>query len=428
MTNKNELKKLLVDMINDITNTFPELTNDLDENLRNILNDVDIDKSINNLIDYFKNIYPERFFDIIYENDDIFSINSEVNVYFLPGINFKNLWNDNITDNTRKTLWKYLQLILFSIVSEIDNKDLFGNTENLFQVINEEDFKNKLQDTINDIQNIFSNNFNEDLDISNNFNNDFNNNYNKDFNNDFNNDFNKDFNKDLSFNIDDLPSPENIHEHINGMLNGKLGLLANEIAGEIANETKNHFDLSNGDIGDIFNKLLKDPMLLMKLVKKIGNKINVKLQSGELKESELLKEANEMMMNMKNMPGMDNFKDLFTKMGVNSTNKMNLNAMQSQMNKNINLAKQKERMREKLKKNVEKESIVDSIEDYNKKLLKSNKAMEEFLKNENLDNNFVFKKGEGALRSNRNENEKNKNKNKNNKNKKNKKNKKKNKK
>ena len=52
-------------------------------------------------------------------------------------------------------------------------------------------------------------------------------------------------------------------------------------------------------------------------------------------------------------------------------------------------------------------------EDYNDKLVKSNKAMEEFLKNECLDNDFVFKKGEGAIRSQRktskNENSKNEN-------------------
>ena len=122
MTNKNDLIKLLVDMLNDIVNTFPEIKDDLDINLKNILNDIDTNNSIDNLIEYFKTVYPERFFDIIYENEEIFSINSEKNVHFLPGIDFKELWNDNISDNTKNTLWKYLQLILFSTVSDIDNK------------------------------------------------------------------------------------------------------------------------------------------------------------------------------------------------------------------------------------------------------------------------------------------------------------------
>jgi len=349
MTNKNDLKNLLFDMINDIINTFPELSNELDEDLKNILNDTNIEISIDNLIQYFKNIYPERFFDIIYENEEIFSINSQPNVYFLPGINFKDLWNDNISDNTRKTLWKYLQLILFSIISDIDNKELFGNAEDLFQVINQDDFKEKLQNTMNDIQDLFKKNTTNDVDSCNNHVETSNNDVDSS-NNDVDSSNNFSFNNDISFNMNDLPSPEKIHDHINGMLNGKLGLLANEIANEITKETTNHFDLSNTkNVGDIFNKLLKDPTVLMNLIKKIGNKINNKLESGELKESELLEEANEMMKNMKNMPGMDNFKELFSKMGVNSSNKMDLNMMQTQMKRNINLAKQKERMKHKLK-------------------------------------------------------------------------------
>ena len=52
-----------------------------------------------------------KFFDILYQNQTIFEDNNENNVYFLPGVNFKTLWNENISDKTRETIWKYLQLI-----------------------------------------------------------------------------------------------------------------------------------------------------------------------------------------------------------------------------------------------------------------------------------------------------------------------------
>ena len=45
-------------------------------------------------------VYPERFFDILYQNQDIFS-DEEINTKFLPNIEFKNLWKEDIIENTR---------------------------------------------------------------------------------------------------------------------------------------------------------------------------------------------------------------------------------------------------------------------------------------------------------------------------------------
>ena len=54
-----------------------------------------------------------------------------------------------------------------------------------------------------------------------------------------------------------------------------------------------------------------------------------------------------MMQHMKDMPGMENIQNLFSKAG---SDKMNVNAMQAHMKRNIHLAKQKERMRSKISK------------------------------------------------------------------------------
>ena len=37
----------------------------------------------------------------------------------MPHIHFKNLWQFEITEKTRETIWKYLQLILFSIIGTL---------------------------------------------------------------------------------------------------------------------------------------------------------------------------------------------------------------------------------------------------------------------------------------------------------------------
>ena len=54
----------------------------------------------------------------------------------------------------------------------------------------------------------------------------------------------------------------------------------------------------------------------MNMVKNVGSKLDEKLKSGEIKESELMKEASELMEKMKNMPGMKNMDSLLSKMGI----------------------------------------------------------------------------------------------------------------
>ena len=40
----------------------------------------------------------------------------------LPGFNFSKLWIDDVSDNTKDTIWKYLQLILFNIIGNTQDK------------------------------------------------------------------------------------------------------------------------------------------------------------------------------------------------------------------------------------------------------------------------------------------------------------------
>jgi hypothetical protein len=71
------------------------------------------DEAINELYKYSVTIYPERFFDILYQNDDIFKPDSTVNTNFLPNVDFKLLYNcDDISEKTKKAIWKYLNYFL----------------------------------------------------------------------------------------------------------------------------------------------------------------------------------------------------------------------------------------------------------------------------------------------------------------------------
>ena len=48
--------------------------------------------------------------------------------------------------------------------------------------------------------------------------------------------------------------------------------------------------------------MFKNPEKLMNLVSNVGSKLDSKIKSGKIKESELMEEAAEMMDKMKNMP------------------------------------------------------------------------------------------------------------------------------
>ena len=85
-----EFVKVVYDLINDILFTFPEFKEGLNLDLHNIKETKDED-SIQNVYSHVKKVFPERFFDILYKNEDMFS-NNEINTEFLPGINFNKIF------------------------------------------------------------------------------------------------------------------------------------------------------------------------------------------------------------------------------------------------------------------------------------------------------------------------------------------------
>jgi hypothetical protein len=156
--------------------------------------------------------------------------------------------------------------------------------------------------------------------------------------------------------MENIPNAETIQDHISGMLDGKIGQLAREIAEDAAANLDIDFDDAT-DVKSVFQKLMKNPTKLMGLVKNVGSKLDSKMKSGELKESELIAEATEIMNKMKGMPGMDNIQSMLGKMGMGGMGgKMNMGAMESQLNKRMQMAKNKERMKAKVEANALKKA------------------------------------------------------------------------
>ena len=155
--------------------------------------------------------------------------------------------------------------------------------------------------------------------------------------------------------MNNMPKPEDMQSHLKEMLNGKIGRLAQDIAAETA-EDMPFTDEQN--IGDAFEKMIKNPGKLLNLVKKIGNKIDEKIKKGDIKESELMMEATDLMNKMKDMPGMGNMNEMLNKMAGNMGGKgakFNMNAF-NQKNK---MYSQKDKMLQELERRRAKKQQED---------------------------------------------------------------------
>jgi hypothetical protein len=344
-----EFTKVIKDFVGELRITFPEYESLINKwwksssSFNHIENEEERQKSIQLsetastklLFTFCKKKLPPRFFDILYQSDDMFKEDSTIDTEFLPHIYFKDLWQFDITQKTRDVIWKYLQLILFSIVGSLENKEAFGDSAKLFDSLDQDDFKTKLQETLSKMQGMFDlggtksgegEGACEGEGLGSNI------------------------------NMENMPNADELHDHITGMLDGKLGKLAREIAEETA--ANFNMDMENStDMNDVLTKLMQNPTKLMGLVKNVGDKLDTRIKSGEIKQSELIAEATEIMNRMKNMPGMGNIQSMLSKMGMGDLanmgnlgglgGKVDVGAMEAQLNRNMKLAQTKERIKAK---------------------------------------------------------------------------------
>jgi hypothetical protein len=403
-----KFQTIIRDFTKDLTTTFPEYSilwkKWTSEDISN--------KEIEGLFKYCTQVYPERFFDILYQNDDMFKEESEVNTRFLPAVEFRLLYNCvGVTETTRSAIWKYLQLILMNVVNSVRDKSMLGDAADIFEGVDENELQEKLNKTLEDIGSFFRNlggaesstsrakstsdSANSEDSIPNM----------EDFMNNFagmgpdgggngglggelpnmgafkeafenmhksaeyganNNGTNNDgTNNDDS----EMPNASDLHEHLKGLFDGKIGSLAKELAEEISHDVEHLFDDGEGGVnpndvrstGDLINKIIKNPKKIMSLMKTISGKLQSKMKSGEISEEEIMKEAGELMGKMKGMKGMGGMNDIFKNLakgmggGAGGLNIGALQRMQKQM-------ATKERMRSKMEEKAQAHAETKHIE------------------------------------------------------------------
>jgi hypothetical protein len=300
-------KTVIIDLVNDLTVVYPEYTFMWSTWLS--ADDAEYEK----LFKHCLAVFPERFFDIMYTNADIFKSDSTLNVMFLPNVNFRLLYNcDGISENTKTSIWKYLQLILMTVLGSVNNVADFGDAADIFSAMNEKDLQEKMAETMEGINQFFSKDKSESESES---------------------DFKFDENH-FSETIDGMkeafesaftegdeglggfkfPKPEILQEHLKGLLEGKLGKLAKEFTEEFTDDMKSVFDDEDMNDAksskDILMKIIKNPQKMMLIMKKLTDKLQTKMKNGDISQDEMMEEMQDLMEKMKGMGGKGDLADL----------------------------------------------------------------------------------------------------------------------
>ena len=267
----------IVDFLNDLSVTFPEYTQlwskwlDLDAT----------DEDFQELYEYSATVYPERFFDILNQKVSIFSEDSEINTYFLPNVDFRMLYNcEGISERTKETIWKYLQVILLSLVNSIKDKMNFGDTMNMFDNLEEGDLHAKLQDAITNIGKFFEQTGTESTESTE--------------------------STDNTKKTPGLPEMEELHGHLQSLFDGKIGQLAKELAEDMSEDITASFgeDMEGmNSTQDVLKKLMQNPQKIKNVVNTVKDKLASKMESGDISREDLMEEASEMMKKMNGLGG-----------------------------------------------------------------------------------------------------------------------------
>ena len=332
-------RDVIVTFVNDLTTTFPEYSI-LWQKWKTATDDAEL----TTLFNYMMKVFPERMFDILTQNESIFAPDSTANTVFFPNVEFKLLFNTGgITENTKQAIWKYLQLIMMSLMGSIKNKTEFGDTAGIFEGIDETFLQEKLNESIHKMTDFFENmKATEESPFS---------------------DATTDATNNDNTTESAIPNPEKLFEHLQSLFGGKIGSLAKEFAEEFSEDMKNILnedDLRDAkSVKDILPKLLKDPKKIMSLVKSIQEKVNHKMETGEITREEMMRETNEMMAKMREMGGVDNFADMLKgmadKMGMGGKNmRIDKNALRKMESD----AKIRDEMRRKLELRKSQSQIV----------------------------------------------------------------------
>ena len=253
-TNIEHFNSFLKQFIENIMETFDEYKEIIQEYYKELLETEKCsdDKYVKRFLNKTKDFKTH----ISEENDDMF----KEDIYLLKNVNFKTLWaSGEISENNKKKIWEYLQTLYVLSETIINDTQTISELVKQFKNVKEVDEEASDPSIDKDVFNMLKN-----LSSSNN-------------------------------NIDNLFTET-----------GMIGKLADELTNEL--------DIGNMDLGvdidgnknmdEIFSSLINgdNSLKFMNLIQTVGNKIQTKIQKGEIDATRLLSEAQNVMSNFNTPP------------------------------------------------------------------------------------------------------------------------------
>jgi len=263
----------LKEFFEELKEVFPEFKQKIDD----IYVFDNIEKNNKYLNFFYKN--AKKYSDLIStKNEMLFS----EGIVLLKGIDFNFIWNSNISQSTKESIWKYLQLLysrahicLNEVESKKTAKDVINKNVDYNKLSDEEKAFASILDKIN------FDNIDDDED-------------NQGHVNDGN-----ELLSNLFGGLGENFMAENFAEELMGT---EIGKLAEEIAGDINPKDIDINDLLSGITGNNGN-----PENFNNLIGNITNKVVSKLQNSDVNEDKITTEANNIIKKISNNQNLNNF-------------------------------------------------------------------------------------------------------------------------
>lgn len=305
----------VMDLVAELKGTFPELNDILDEKY------TALSPTDTSVMEWFEANAKEHHTALTAKEASVFKENRSL--FLLPDINFSQLWKCKLTRSNKNAIWKYLHVLLLLV----SHNNMQKTTQSLATTVADDGrSENCVSDdtSLSDSMKSTFEQWNKMLD-------------NKDLapdelkamkeqsekmmtlmatlhgSNDNGDEGEGDDDEDDSHSGQaKQPTMEDIKNDpfVRQLENSKIAQFAKELTEEI---DMSDLGLSEKDEGaesfqDVFNMMGKDPQKMFGLVKSVGDKIQSKMQSGDIQQSELLGEAQQLMQSMQTS---DTFKQMF---------------------------------------------------------------------------------------------------------------------
>ena len=254
-----KILKIFKGFLNDLITVFPEHLELLNDTYQSIF---ELDKLViedNEIIKEFLQLVEDNSDDITNKNDSIFTDE----LFFVKGVSMKSIWDSDISDRTRTSIWNYLQSFCLLNIT-INSNDKIN--EVLKSIESNEKVKDKK--TLKDMKKV------------------------------------QKINENLKNDEDKLDK-----DGMDGM-DGMDGILENTTIGNLAKEITKDLNIDGmdeEDMGQFFN-----PENMMNIFQKINSTLTEKIGNNEIDGNALLGEASNLM-NGNDM--MSNMMGMFSNMG-----------------------------------------------------------------------------------------------------------------